>query len=223
MLSALRLLVHAFRHLNHRGYIYVWANVLWFLLTLPIITAPAAWAGLVNLSRQAYLNQNVSLADFWSGFRINLRRGMVMALLNIFIIVINLFNLGTYQNLNDPLTVLLRGTWWLILVLWLAVQFYMWPLLYELKQPSLVGALRNALVMIMLNPLFTLVILIATTLLIALSMLLFPAWILLTGSALAIVSTGSVLDRLTAAGLRQVLPKPELEMEEDDFGGMNIE
>lgn len=221
--AAFRLVLRAFRHLNHRGYIYVWANILWFLLTLPIITAPAAWAGLVNLSRQAYLNHSVSLDDFWAGFRMNFRRGVVMAVLNILIIVINLFNLGTYRNLSDPVTLMLSGAWWFILVLWLAVQFYMWPLLYELKEPSLLGAMRNAVVMILLNPFFTLVVLVVVVLLVAISTFLFPAWVLLTGSALAVLATGAVLERLAAAGLRETLAQPEAETAEDDFGGMNIE
>ena len=46
---------------------------------------------------------------------------------------------------------------------------------------------------------------------------------LLTGSALAALATGAVLDRLIVAGLREPFAQPELESSEDDFGGMNIE
>ena len=223
MLAALSLCRRTVSHLNHRGYIYVWANVLWFLLSLPIITAPAAWAGLVNLSRQAHLNRTATLNDFWAGFGMNLWRGVLMTVLNIIIIGLNLFNLGIYSNTTDFTTLALRSIWWLILVIWIVVQFYMWPLLYELKQPTLWGALRNAFVMMMLNPLFTLGLMIVVALLVAVSTFLFPAWVLLTGSALAALSTGAVLDRLVTAGLRQRFPQPELESSEDDFGGMNIE
>jgi len=210
-------------HLNHRGYIYVWANIFWFLLTIPVITAPAAWAGLVNLSRQSYLNRTATLDDFWAGFRMNLWRGMLMAVINIVVIGLNLFNIGTYSNATDFTSMMLRSIWWLTLVVWIAVQFYMWPLFYELKTPTLWGALRNAFVMALLNPLFTIVLMIVVALLVAVSTFLFPAWVVLTGSALAALSTGAVLDRLIKAGLRDPFPQPELESSEDDFGGMNIE
>ncbi len=223
MLAALSLCRRTVSHLNHRGYIYVWANVFWFLLTIPIITAPAAWAGLVNLSRQSYLNRTVTLDDFWAGFRMNVWRGMVMVVLNIVVIGLNLFNLGSYANATDFTTLTLRSMWWLTLVIWLVVQFYMWPLFYELKKPTLWGALRNAFVMAMLNPLFTIVLMVVVALLVAVSTFLFPVWAVLTGSALAALSTDAVLDRLIKAGLREPFARPELESSEDDVGGMNIE
>ena len=223
MLAALSLCRRTISHLNHRGYIYVWANILWFLLTLPIITAPAAWAGLIYLSRQAHLNRTATLDDFWTGFRMNLWRGVFMALLNILVIGINLFNIGTYATATDFTSLILRNIWWLTLVIWIVVQFYMWPLFYELKQPSLRGALRNAFVMALLNPLFSIMLVIIIALLVALSTVLFPAWVVLTGSALAALSTGAVLDRLIKAGVREPFARPELESDEDDFGGMNIE
>ncbi len=223
MLTAFNLCRRTVSHLNHRGYIYVRANILWFLLTLPIITAPAAWAGLVNLSRQAYLNRTATLDDFWVGFHMNLWRGALMAVLNIVVIGLNLFNLGSYANATDLTTLTLRNVWWLTLVIWIVVQLYMWPLFYELKQPTLRGALRNAFVMALLNPMFTIVLMLVVALLAAVSTFLFPAWVVLTGSALAALSTGAVLDRLIAAGLREQFPQPELESAEDDFGGMNIE
>ena len=223
MLAALSLCRRTIIHLNHRGYIYVWANILWFLLTLPIITAPAAWAGLVYLSRQAHLKRTATLNDFWTGFRMNLWRGALMAVLNILVIGINLFNIGVYAGQMDVPSLVLRWVWWLTLVIWLVVQFYMWPMFYELKKPTLWGAFRNALVMVLLNPLFTLVLIAVVALLVVVSTYLFPAWVVLTGSVLATLSTGAVLDRLIKAGVREPFDKPELESSEDDFGGMNIE
>jgi uncharacterized membrane protein YesL len=203
MLAALRVLWRALRHLNHRGYVYVWANLLWFALSLPLITAPAAWAGLVKMSRTAYTTPSGDLNDFLEGFRENLRRGALMAVLNVVIVGLNVANFLAYQNQTDPTAYVLRGAWLLILATWFALQFYMWPLLYEMKEPSLAGALRNAGVMILLNPVFTLVLWLGVVLIIALSTILIAAWPLLTGGALAAIATGAVLDRLESAGIRQ--------------------
>jgi len=202
MIAGLGVCWRGLRHLNQRGYIYIWANVLWVLLSLPILTAPAAWAGLNKMSHQAYTQTSADLTDFWDGFRENLKRGFVMAVLNIVIIGVNLSNLTAYQNQSGLIFLALRWIWILLLLFWVTLQFYMWPLFYEMKEPTLRGALRNALVMMMLNPGFTLGLWIGTGLIIVFSTVLVAAWLLLTGGALASIATGAVLDRLASKGLR---------------------
>jgi hypothetical protein len=90
--------------------------------------------------------------DFWTGFRENLGRGAVMSLLNVVIIVINVTNLEAYRFQAGAGIDLLRVIWLLTLVIWFGTQFYMWPLFYRMEQPTLRGAMRNAVVMIVLNP-----------------------------------------------------------------------
>jgi uncharacterized membrane protein YesL len=214
MIDALRAWWRGLRHLNHRGYIYIWANILWFVLSLPLITAPAAWAGLVNMSRKAYMQPTADLHDFWEGFRENLGRGAVMAVANLLFIGINVVNLLAYREQNTPAAVALRGVWLLALIAWAAVQMYLWPLLYELQQPSLLGALRNAAVMALLNPVYTLTLLIGVALVGLVSAVLVAAWPLLTGGLLASVITFAVFDRLAAAGLREPISDPVQEMDE---------
>jgi uncharacterized membrane protein YesL len=214
MIDALRAWWRGLRHLNHRGYIYIWADVLWFVLSLPVITAPAAWAGLIKMSRQAYTQPTADLHDFWEGFRENLGRGAVVAVANLLFIGVNIVNLVVYQEQNTPIAMALRGVWLLALVAWAAVQMYLWPLLYELQQPSLLGALRNAAVMALLNPLFTLTLLAGVALVAVISTVLVAAWPLLTGGLLASVITFAVLDRLAAAGLREPIRDPVQETNE---------
>jgi uncharacterized membrane protein YesL len=214
MINALRTWWRGLRHLNHRGYVYIWANIVWFLLSLPIITAPAAWAGLINLSRKAYTQPTADLRDFWEGFRENLGRGAVMAAASVLFIGINIVNLLAYRDQNTPAALILRGVWLLALVAWAAVQMYFWPLLYELQQPSLPGALRNAAVMALLNPIYTLTLLVGIVLVAVVSAVLVAAWPLLTGGLLASVITCAVFDRLAAAGLREPIRDPVLEPDE---------
>ena len=56
--------------------------------------------------------------------------------------------------------------------------------------------MRNALVMVLRNPLFTLALLIVIALLAALSTLLVAAWLLLTWGAISAIANAAVLDRL---------------------------
>jgi uncharacterized membrane protein YesL len=221
MTAGLRVWWQGLCHLNHRGYIYIWANFLWFLLSLPVITAPAAWAGLIKLSRTAYLTPTADLNDFWEGFRENLKRGAMMAVLNVVVFVVNMSNLLAYQHQRGLPALLMRGIWLLALVVWIVLQFYMWPLLYELKQPSLSGALRNAAMMTLHNPLFTLGLSLGVILTAIAGTVITVSWVVITASAIAAISTGAVLDRLAAAGLRA--PVPETPSGDGEYNSVDSE
>lgn len=211
MLAGLLVGLRTLRHLNQKGHLYIWANLLALGLSLPILTAPAAWAGLVKMSRRAYTQPTASIEDFWEGFRENLRRGIPLALLNILVIGINLFNLLSYAAAPPTLpTLALRWVWIFVLACWFLVQLYLWPLYYEMKTPTILGAMRNAAIMVALNPLFSLGILMIALIVSAFSTLLVAAWALLTLGFLAALGTGAVYDRLVAAGLHDPLPDPTI-------------
>jgi uncharacterized membrane protein YesL len=216
-LAALRVWWRTLRHIYQRGYLYVWGTLCWALLTLPIVTAPAAWGGLVRMSHTALTSPTASLRDFWDGFKENLRRGLVVALVNVVIIVINVVNLLSYQGLVGLQYDLLRTVWIGSLAAWFSVQLYAFPLLYEMEKPSLVGAFRNAALMLLLNPLFTLLLWVGIVPIAILSSV-FPAlWLLLTGGIFAALGTIAVLDRLAAAGVRAPLVLPQVEPETHDI------
>lgn len=218
MVAALRAWRRGFSHLNHRGYLYIWANLWWALLTVPIITAPAAWAGLTRLSYVAFRSPAVTLDDFWQGVRENLGRGAALAVLNIVVVVVNLTNILAYRDTPGLGASLLRGIWILVLVLWFGAQFYLWPLYYSLERPSLAAAFRNAAVMMLRNPVFTLVSWVGIVLVLIVSIALVPAVVLLTGSALAVVANSLVMDRLRAAGYTGDLPPENADADVADGG-----
>lgn len=195
---------HGIRHLEQRGYIYIWGNLLWFALSLPLVTAPAAWAGLMHLSYVAHRRPDVNLDAFWEGFRANFRQSLVLGVLNVIVIGVNVVNIWGTQQQSGLGYDLLRALWLLVLAFWITLQLYVWPLYYAMEQPGLAGALKNAAVMIVLNPLFTLELWLVLALMIAFSTIFFIAWVLLTGGALAAVINSAVLDRLNRAGYQQV-------------------
>jgi len=203
MLAGIRASWRGLRHFNHRGYIYIWGNLIWVILSLPIITAPAAWAGLVKMSFLAQTTPTANVNDLWEAFRTYWREGILMGIANILIVGLNLYNLAVYWDANGQIFILLRYIWVFILVSWLVLQFYLWPLFFAMKEPALGGALRNAVVMVLLNPGFTLGVWLMVLLIVAVSTILAIPWLLLTVGALAAIATAAVLDRLEAAGIRE--------------------
>src|SRR5690606_15776417 len=99
-MRVLHVLWQIVKHLNYRGYIYVWANLLWIALTLCIITAPAAWAGLMILTYRAHTQAQVNFDDFWDGFKKHFWRAMLNAVISLVIIIVNISNLLNYSPVN---------------------------------------------------------------------------------------------------------------------------
>lgn len=208
MIEGLHAVWRGLHHLNRRGYVYVWANVFWAVLTVLIITAPAAWAGMVRLSYVAHRQPTVSLNDFWVGVRENLRRSVIIALANVAMFTITVSNLLSYAGADGTLIALARGIWVLSLALWLAAQYFGWCFFYAMKQPAFVGGLRNALVMMVQNPLFSLGVLLCVIVIAVISSLLPAAWFLISGGALAAIANSAVQNRLRAAGFE---PMPQFD------------
>lgn len=179
------------------GYSYIWTNLAFVALCLPVITAPAAYSALMRVGHLAHTSPpDADLAAFWETFRANLRRALPWGLGNALFAVINFNNLIAYAPFSSPLVLALETLWIVAAVVWLGMLLYTWPIYYEMQQPTVRGAMRNALVMVLQNPLFTLVLLIVIALLAAISTLLVAAWLLLTWGAISAIANAAVLDRL---------------------------
>lgn len=179
------------------GYAYIWTNLAFVALCLPVITAPAAYSALMRVGHLAHTSPpDADLAAFWETFRANLRRALPWGLANALFAVINFNNLIAYAPFSSPLVLALETVWIVAAVVWLGMLLYTWPIYYEMQQPTVRGAMRNALVMVLQNPLFTLALLIVIALLAAVSTLLVAAWLLLTWGAISAIANAAVLDRL---------------------------
>ena len=179
------------------GYAYIWTNLAFVALCLPVITAPAAYSALLRVGHLAHTSpSDADLAAFWETFRANLRRALPWGVGNALFAAINCNNLIAYAPFNSPLVLALEALWIVAAVVWLGMLLYTWPIYYEMREPTVGGAMRNALVMVLQNPLFTLALIIVIALLAALSTLLVAAWLLLTWGAISAIANAAVLDRL---------------------------
>jgi hypothetical protein len=211
MWAGVRAAGRGFRHFWRRGYLYVWANLFWAALTLLVVTAPSAWAGLVRLSYVAHRDPLVSLDDFWQGFRETWRKTFVLALINIVIIITTLSNLIAYASEPGLGFVIMRTVWILSLVAWFGIQLFVWVFYFAMEQPTLLGAFRNAGVMIITNPLFIVGVLFVILIMGAVSSILPAAWFLLTGGIFAAIANSAVQDRLRDVGIdKSPLPDESL-------------
>lgn len=187
-------------HVLSRLHVYVIVNILWLIFSLPIVTAPAAWAGLCRFSYHALRQPTADIGDFWAGLRANLVRGIPVGVIGAVMVLASVSNLSSYPAQGSPWIALFRLVWIGMPLIWFAAQLYAFPLMYAQIEPGLLRAYRNAGTMILLNPFFTLGVWLAAAAIIGLSLILPFAWMLVTGALLAGIGSYAVLDRLRAAG-----------------------
>jgi uncharacterized membrane protein YesL len=181
------------------GHVFVMANLFAALLSLPIVTAPAAWGGLCRLARTAHNGPSAHISDFWSGFRESFGRGLIIGLISVGLGFMLLVNYTTYVLQSGPLFMVLRVVWLTAWVMWVCTVLYLFPLWERMERPSLRLGLQNALTMTLKNPFFSLTLIGGLGLIAALSTLLIVPWALITLSLFANSATAAVDDQLRAA------------------------
>ncbi len=183
-------------------------NVAWFVTSLLLVTAIPAAGALFYATNQLAHGKPASWSTFFEGFRWSLRRSWAWGLLNLLVVLVVLGYLYIFaQQFEGGLRIWASALVLAALYLWLSMQLYTFPLLLEQEQPRLRLALRNAAVMLLKRPLYTFG---ATALLIALAagttLMLAPAWFLITGSFSAYLANAATLNTLAAVTGRRDVP-----------------
>lgn len=198
MTAGLRAVLRALNDVRQQGYIYIWANLAFVALSLPLFTMPAAYAALCKVAHQTQTEPRSPepLELFWETFKsllwTALPWGLVMAG-TAFIIVTNMV---AYAGISGVPIQALRMTWLLGMLFWIAVLLFTWPIFYEMAEPTVWGATRNAAVLVLRNPFFTVAVIVIVLILSIVSTLAIVAWLLLSFGAVAAIGSAAVIDRL---------------------------
>lgn len=132
---------------------FIGINLLWFLLTLPLITAFPAMAGLYYATNRLAHGKSAGWGEFFEGFRNYFWVSWRWGLMNIFVIVVLVVNIWFYGQVKASWADFVRGTSLGLMVIWGSMQFYIFPFLIEQKDRRLKVAVRNTLVMSLRSPL----------------------------------------------------------------------
>ena len=179
---------------RHLGMLVV-ANILWLLLSLLIVTWPAATAGLFYLVRrvvQEELNapsQDARFSDFWDGFRQYWLRSSVLSIIDLAglgVIAVALVFYG--GSTNEPLRWLV-GPIGLIGLAWITAQLYVYPLLLERTGSRPWEIMREALLLALGYPLSSLSLLVTVIVLTIAAVALAGPVLFIFFSAIAMLQT----------------------------------
>lgn len=180
MFNAWQVLGSAVTDVRDIGVYLVVYNILWFFISVPVITAPPATAALYAITREMGYRRRVEWHDFFHFMRQYFWVAWRWGLLNLAAVGIYAANLLFYGQFDPPVDFLGRGFWTAAFLLWLLVQMYCFPVLLEQEKPHLRSALRNALVLILRHTAYTLTFALVAAAFIVASVMVAYFWIFFT-------------------------------------------
>ena len=174
-------------------------NLLWLLSILLIIPGPPATVALFYYTNRLAHGEVADIADFWYGMRhywgVSWRWGFINILL-IAILVGDMILTGRLSQ--STLAYIIQGFYIAALGVWLMVQLYTVPFLFEQEVPSIRQALRNGAVMLGRNIGFSVVLGLLLVGILLAGTLLFMLSLAFGGFLLASIGNHAVLNRLDA-------------------------
>ena len=137
----------------------------------------------------------------WDTFLCGLRRYWIKSYVVIFLGVLGLalilFNLWFYSSPSGiAWAPVMRLPWMLILLLWIAVQLFWFPMLLELESESILQSLKDAVLIAVLTPLFTLFLILVASVFLTLSLGLVLPVVFLGLALLSLLGNVATRDRL---------------------------
>jgi uncharacterized membrane protein YesL len=120
---------------------------------VPLVAIPAgpATAALANAARRAARDIHVDRSFFWDGWKQYWKRALALNAISMVIFSLLILNLFFYLG-RAGLVQALAFLWAYLLVFWFSVQLYLFPVLIGLKEPTVLGALRTAVVFGLAKP-----------------------------------------------------------------------
>jgi len=200
LLRALRVFRSSLGALYYELFLLVGVNLAWLGLSLLVVTAPPATAGVYYLANQLAKGETVSFSLFVQGMRRYFRRSWLLAIIAVVISVLLVGNILFYANFANQWVRLISVFWGYVLLFWLAMLIYLFPLLIEQSDKSLLLILRNAALLVLDNLAFTLTLGILLLLFLLLNVALAVPLFLMAMSGLALIQSKALLTVLEKYG-----------------------
>ncbi len=204
-LRALRVVALSIRDFYEEMFLFVPLNLVWWVAAVLLLPLPPVAAGLYYISHRIVHEQRVGADFFKEAARDFLWPSVRLALLDLAIlsiIVVNLFFYSQFTNWIQLITIL----WIYGLILWLGLQLYLFPLLFEQQEPKALTAVRNAIILVLTRPLYTLIILVLALILTAVSFVLPVLLVLAWPGVMTLIGAralATILEEIRAAPPQQ--------------------
>jgi len=172
-------------------------NLIWLLANVLIVTGPPATLALVYYADRLAHDEVADLGDFWKAFLSYWGPAWRWGAVNLLVIIFLVMDVSlTGQNAQAWWGPYLQGLYIVLLAIWLILQFFSLPFLFEQEKMSIRRAWRNGLVAMSVNPGFTLLIVFALVIILIAGTIVFLLSLMFGAVFVACLSSRTVLNRL---------------------------
>jgi len=133
------------------------AGGFWWLAPLIAIPIGPATAALAVVARRCAADVRVNRSFYFDGLRTFWRPALGLSAIGTAVVALLLMNIIFYVSRPSGFMQGLALIWGYLLLFWLSVQFYAYPILVRMEKPAALGALRTAVLGAFANPLFSII------------------------------------------------------------------
>jgi len=138
-------------------------SLAWLVLQLPIVTGPGATVALYHFARQAVLQDEARLVDFWRGLKLYVLRGWLIVAPFLLVLFVLGYDISFFLSGDRPFARIWASVPIAALSVLLVTQSYVLAL-YVRGDGGVLATIRKAYLLAMSNLLFTMTLLLVTLL-----------------------------------------------------------
>ncbi len=167
-------------------------------------------AGIYYVTGRVAHGKTFHFYDFIDGCKIYWWRALLWLLINVAVIFMIIVNLRFYPSVfTGTWVVFISGLWLALLVFWLAMQVYYWPLIMQQEEPKLLRGFRNAAYLLLANPFYAFFVVSFSLVLLAISIGLTLPFVFVGMALQGLLGNNAVLTLLFSFGvIEDPRPKP---------------
>ena len=174
-------------------FLWVWITILWWLGIFLVIPAAPVTAGLHAVANRSANYKRVDIGFFWDAAKGNIGRSWLLVGANLLLITAVVMNIYFYGNGTVTWMRFVAILWLWVIVLVMMGGQYLMPLFCQQEDPSLRLMFRNAFLLALRYPLFSLLMLIFQIALVVISFVtVLPIFLLMPASVAVAANVGLV-------------------------------
>ena len=194
---------------------FLFSNILWVVLSIPVITSFPATAAMFYVTNQVIHEKPAGVRIYFEGFRKFFWVSLLWGLVNIIAGFLLFLNIWFYGNMTSNLGTYLGYVFRVLVLIWVIVQFYTFPFMIEQENKHLLQAMRNSLVGMGIRPLHNMGLFLLAISVGLFSTFIFPlGWLFFAGSLIAYLANRGVLNTLRE--VKKIQARMETKKESDN-------
>ncbi len=168
-------------------------NLAWFVMSLPILTIFPALGGLYYAMMEQNQGNDAEWGTVWEGFKKHWWLSVKWGLLVSVVEAVLAANIWFYYNMTQTWATFALTATIVILIVWIAINQFSFPLLLMQEEKKIGLAIRNGYVVVMRQPVQALKVLSLNLLISVISIILPPLWIFISMALIVNIQTSTLL------------------------------